>query len=132
MPGVPFDDKRGVIRNKDGRVVDASGQRFPRLYTSGWIKRGPTGIIGTNRACSVDTVARLIEDLPMLEAARPGRNALTEYLGQRQQRVVSFADWLSIEQVELDRGRERKKVAEKLVSVSEMLAATDVAERAAA
>lgn len=132
MPGIPFDDKRGVIRNQEGRVMDASGQRLPRLYTSGWIKRGPTGIIGTNRACSVDTVARLIEDLPLLEAARPGRGALMEYLARRKHRIVSFADWLNIEQLELDRGRERKKVAEKLVRVNEMIAASQPAEEAAA
>lgn len=132
MPNVPFDDKRGIIRNVDGRVVDASGERLPGLYTAGWIKRGPTGIIGTNRACSVDTVARLMEDLPLLEGYRLGRGALAEHLNQCRHRVVSFSDWLNIEKVELSRGQERHKVAEKLVTVTDMLAVTDVPEKAAA
>lgn len=128
MPGVPFDDRRGVIRNVDGRVVDADGVQLPGLYTSGWIKRGPTGIIGTNRACSVDTIARLMEDLPLLDEDKPGRSALTEYLGRRKHRYISFSHWLNIEQFEFDRGRERNKVAEKVVNVSDMLQAATSTE----
>lgn len=131
MAGVPFDERRGVIRNKDGRIVDQAGERVARLYTAGWIKRGPTGIIGTNRACSVDTIARLIEDLPLLEADRPGRQALIEYFGRCGHRTVSFADWLNIEKLEFDRGQARDKVAEKLVNVTDMLAATVMSDAVA-
>lgn len=132
MPGLPFDDRRGVISNVDGRVVDASGIQLPGLYTSGWIKRGPTGIIGTNRACSVDTVTRLIEDLPLLDEDKPGRSALTDHLDRHKHRYISFSNWLNIEQFELGRGRERNKVAEKLVNVSEMLEAAASIESAVA
>lgn len=124
MAGIPFDERRGVIRNRDGRVVDDSAQRILGLYATGWIKRGPTGIIGTNRADSVDTVARLIEDLPMLDGPKSGRPALLEILDRSNHRFVSFEDWLAIERAELTRGTERQKAAEKFVSVDEMLAAT--------
>lgn len=120
---LPFDDRRGVIRNREGRVVDAAGERWLRLYATGWIKRGCTGIIGTNRLDSGETMARLIEDLPLLDAPRPGRSVLSETLRRRKQQVVSFDDWLAIERAELDRGRARQKVAEKFVRVSDMLAA---------
>lgn len=121
--GVPFDERRGVIRNREGRVVDAAGERRLRLYATGWIKRGCTGIIGTNRLDSDETIARLIEDLPLLDAPRPGRSALAETLRARAKRAVSFDDWLAIERAEVERGRARQKVAEKFVRVSEMLAA---------
>jgi ferredoxin--NADP+ reductase len=132
MVGVPFDERRGVIPNKDGRVLDEAGNPLARLYTAGWIKRGPTGIIGTNRACSVDTIANLIRDLPTLEAKRPGRAALSEHLNQQRHRIISFADWLHIEKLEMDRGKARQKIAEKMTSVEEMLAAAEMPEKAAA
>ena len=123
LDGLPFDDRRGVIRNRDGRVFDAAGERMPRMYVSGWIKRGCTGIIGTNRLDSAETIGRLIEDLPVLDAPRPGRGALAEHLRRTKRRVVCFDDWLAIEGAEFDRGRARQKVAEKFVRVDEMLAA---------
>ena len=123
LRGLPFDDRRGVIRNRDGRVVDASGERLLRLYATGWIKRGCTGIIGTNRLDGEETIARLSEDLPLLDAPRPGRSALSEYLHRTKHQVVSFDDWLAIERAELERGRARQKVAEKFVRVSDMLTA---------
>ena len=119
--GLPFDERRGVIRNREGRIVDGSGERLLRMYATGWIKRGCTGIIGTNRMCSDETIARLIEDLPRLEAPRPGRSALSEKLHLMGQKVVSFDDWLAIERAEVDRGRARQKVAEKFVRVGDML-----------
>jgi ferredoxin--NADP+ reductase len=121
--GLPFDERRGVIRNREGRVVDAAGERQLRLYATGWIKRGCTGIIGTNRLDSDETVARLLEDLPLLDAPRPGRSALAETLRAQTRQVVSFDDWRAIERAEFDRGRARQKVAEKFVRVSDMLAA---------
>ncbi|HYS11739.1 MAG TPA: hypothetical protein VEN28_00395 [Burkholderiaceae bacterium] len=123
LPGLPFDDRRGVIRNREGRIVDGSGERLLRLYATGWIKRGCTGIIGTNRLDSEETISRLIEDLPLLDAPRPGRSALSEHLHRMKLQVVSFDDWLAIERAEIERGRARQKVAEKFVRVSDMLTA---------
>ena len=63
VPGLPFDPARGVVPNEDGRVVDpATGAPVPGTYVAGWAKRGPTGFIGTNKSCSQDTVAALVDD----------------------------------------------------------------------
>ena len=62
LPGVPFDDDRGVIPNADGRVLDAGGEPIAGLYCAGWIKRGPSGVIGTNKKDAAETVEHVLED----------------------------------------------------------------------
>ena len=63
VPDLPFDDAAGVVPNKGGRVVDpATGAIVPHTYVAGWIKRGPTGFIGTNKSCSLETVRALVAD----------------------------------------------------------------------
>lgn len=125
IPGVPFDDRRGVFPNRDGRIVD--GERpVPGLYAAGWIKRGPTGIIGTNRADSVSTVNSLLEDLPTFgNTAKPGADGLTEILKKRGIRVVSYADWQKIDTAEIHRGEPEGKPREKFTRVEEMLTVLD-------
>jgi ferredoxin--NADP+ reductase len=123
LPGVPFDARRGVIPNREGRVVDGGGSELPGLYAAGWIKRGPTGIIGTNRADSVATVKALLADLPRLpQAPRPGAGALAPLLAARGVRTVSFEDWLRIDAREVALGQPRGKPREKFTRVTEMLA----------
>lgn len=122
IAGVPFDERNGVIPNQQGRVVDAGGQVVPGLYTAGWIKRGPTGIIGTNRADAVETVAALLQDLAQLDSqAKPGAAGLEESLRQRNVRVVDYSDWKRIDTVEIERGAPKGKPREKIVSIDEML-----------
>jgi ferredoxin--NADP+ reductase len=123
MPGVPFDEKRGVFPNEEGRIRDGSGQ-VPGLYVAGWIKRGPTGIIGTNRACAVGTIASLLADIPKMAAdARPGGEGLKKILAGRQARVVTYAEWRRIDGVEIQRGTAKGKPREKFTRVAEMLGA---------
>jgi len=123
IPGVPFDAKRGVIPNRDGRVLDAAGNQVPGLYTAGWIKRGPSGIIGTNRACSVATVKSLLADVPRLSPEpKPGSEGLAALLASRGVRCVSFHDWLRIDAQEIARGQPLGKPREKFTRVPEMLA----------
>ena len=124
MPGVPFDERRGVFRNNDGRVVDHNGDVVPNLYVTGWIKRGPTGIIGTNRADSVATVESLLADLPKLDSgeAKPGAASLYPLLASRGVRVISYEDWLKIDAAEVERGKLKNKPREKFTTVAEMLA----------
>src|SRR6201999_3641192 len=62
LPGVPFDERRGLIRNEGGRVTGDDGEPLPGEYAVGWIKRGPSGVIGTNKKDAADTVARIVED----------------------------------------------------------------------
>lgn len=123
VPGLPFDDKRGVIPNKDGRITD-NGTVVPGLYVSGWIKRGPTGIIGTNRADSVATVQALTEDISNIDINldKSGADGARVILDQRGIRYVSFSDWKKIDQNEIDRGIPRGKPREKYTYRHEMLA----------
>lgn len=118
---VPFDDSRGVIPNRDGRIVDGADV-VPGLYATGWIKRGPTGIIGNNRADSVATVKSLLEDLPVLDAGeKRGADTLNALLKSRGVRVVSYPDWQEIDAAEVRRGETAGKPREKFTRVEEML-----------
>jgi len=111
-----------VFANRDGRVLEAD-RPMPGLYVTGWIKRGPSGIIGTNRADSVATVAALLEDLPRLAAEpKPGTTGLRALLSGRSVRVVEYGDWLAIDKVEIERGRPKGKPREKFTACEEMLA----------
>jgi ferredoxin--NADP+ reductase len=122
IAGVPFDERRGIFPNRDGRIVDAE-QVIPGLYAAGWIKRGPTGIIGTNREDSVATVKSLLADLPNLDAGpKPGADGLQALLRSRGVRVVSYADWQQIDAAEVQRGAAVNKPREKFTRVDEMLA----------
>ena len=128
MPGVPFDESRGVFSNDKGRVMK-DGSVEPGLYTAGWIKRGPTGIIGTNKADSVETVGLLLEDLDNLDNGeiKRGAGGCYEILDRRNIRHISFADWKKIDDAEIARGEPAGKPREKYTYVSEMLALLDYA-----
>jgi ferredoxin--NADP+ reductase len=112
-----------VIPNRDGRVVDGD-HVVPQLYVAGWIKRGATGIIGTNRADSVATVDALVADLPKLSAAgrKSGFASIQHLLRSRSTRPVSFSDWKRIDAAEVARGAPSGKPREKFTCVREMLA----------
>lgn len=91
LSGVPFDEERGLIPNHEGRVTDgASGKVVPGLYVAGWIKRGPTGVIGTNKKDAQQTVGHMLEDLPELLPPAPERAApaIDALLAERGVRVA--------------------------------------------
>lgn len=122
IPEVPFDARQGIFPTRDGRIVDDTGAVVPGLYASGWIKRGPTGIIGTNKPDSVATVVSLLADLPALDnGARPGAEGLPALQSGRGPRVVSYDDWLLIDRAEVSRGAPKGKPREKFTRVEEML-----------
>ncbi|MCL4748330.1 MAG: pyridine nucleotide-disulfide oxidoreductase [Burkholderiaceae bacterium] len=138
IDGVPFDDDRGIIPNRDGRVisdaspdasVDASvdGSAVPGLYCAGWIKRGANGVIGTNRADAAATIESLLADL--VRQTRPARksdaDALLARLAGRGIRWTSFEDWKKIDAAEIRRGAASGKPREKFVDLDEMYAALD-------
>ncbi|HWV43738.1 FAD-dependent oxidoreductase [Pseudorhodoplanes sp.] len=121
MPGLPFDGRAKIVPNVAGRVRDADGAVVPRLYVTGWIKRGPTGIIGTNRVDSIETVASLLaDDLPRQEGAG-GRERASALLRERGVRATSFAHWQAIDRVELERGQAKGKVRDKVIDRDEFL-----------
>lgn len=118
MAGVPFDERKGVFPNEKGRVIGAEG-----VYVTGWIKRGPSGVIGTNKPDSVETVGQLLADLPQLApCAQPDSAALQHLLKERQVQVVSFADWQKMDAAEVANGQKVGKPREKFTSVADMLA----------
>jgi ferredoxin--NADP+ reductase len=90
LPGLPFDSERGVVPNIDGRVL-RDGQVVPGEYVAGWIKRGPTGIIGTNKRDARETVQALLSDAPTLPRA-PVRDpgVLPAELAERGVRLTSW------------------------------------------
>jgi ferredoxin/flavodoxin---NADP+ reductase len=125
LPGLPFDHRKGIVPNQNGRLLTETGQWLQGWYATGWVKRGPTGVIGTNRIDSVETVSRLLSDLPSLLSTKPGRDALIGLLRSKRHRIVAFEDWLAIERAEQARGLLADKPAEKFVCVAEMLAAAE-------
>lgn len=129
LPGVPFHERWGVILNESGRVLDeASNEPLPGMYTSGWIKRGPSGVIGTNKPDSVETVAAMLEDAAAgrtfapIESPREAYPAILEAGGLR---CVTFDDWCRIDAVEQAQGAREGRPRAKLTSVAEMLACLD-------
>jgi ferredoxin--NADP+ reductase len=123
IPGIPFDDAAGIVPNLDGRVL-RDGAPWPNVYVSGWIKRGPSGVIGTNKSDAAATVQRMVEDLAGAtepEVREKSRAAIDALLRERSVRVVSWADWKKLDALERTRGSEVGKVREKLTSTSEAL-----------
>jgi ferredoxin--NADP+ reductase len=127
LPEVPFDERGGVIPHAKGRVVDpARSAALPGLYVAGWIKRGPSGVIGNNKACAVETVNTLLEDLrggALPPAPAGDAAAFAARVRERQPRAVPYAGWRRIDALETGRGRAQGRPRVKLTSVEDMLAA---------
>jgi ferredoxin/flavodoxin---NADP+ reductase len=127
IPGVPFHDAWGVIWNDKGRVLDPDS-REPRRgeYVAGWIKRGPTGVIGTNKPDAAETVACMVEDLGRdraLAPPEPDAGAALALVQQRQPQHISWPDWQRLDALEVARGRASGRPRVKFTRVEEMLAA---------
>ncbi|HEX3324410.1 MAG TPA: FAD-dependent oxidoreductase [Solirubrobacterales bacterium] len=125
IEGVPFDEKRGLILNEGGRVLDShdSGHKAGH-YTAGWIKRGPSGVIGTNKKDALETVQHLLADVEsqtLLSPESPDPGAVEALLAERGVRYVSFEDWQAIDQAEVGRGEPHGRPRVKFVRVEEML-----------
>jgi ferredoxin--NADP+ reductase len=135
LPEVPFDEGRGTIRNDRGRVLADGGEPLSRVYCAGWIKRGPTGIIGTNKKDAAETVELLLEDVREGRLAhRPEATAgaLAKLLAERGIRPVVYAGWASIDEVERAAGEKLGRPRVKLRTWEELLeAAHQVAAEAA-
>jgi ferredoxin--NADP+ reductase len=129
LPGVPFHDRWGVILNEKGRVIDPE-TRQPLIgqYTSGWIKRGPSGVVGTNKPDSVETANCMLEDLArgrVLAPAQPEPESIVRFLDARGVRYFTYADWKRLDQLEVERGHACGRPRVKYCSVEEMLAALE-------
>jgi ferredoxin--NADP+ reductase len=127
LAGLPFDQERGVVPNERGRVLTPPGDA-PMLgvYVSGWIKRGPTGVIGTNKKDAAETVGTMLEDLALgalRSPAHPQPETVESFVRQRQPAVVTYADWQRIDQLETARGEPQGRPRVKFTSTEEILAA---------
>lgn len=129
LPGVPFNDSWGVIKNEEGRVIDVETQKsVTGEYTAGWIKRGPTGVIGTNKPDALETVEKMLEDFQaglMLNPSHPEPEAARALVASRRPNYFSFADWQKLDEQELAKGEAQGRPRVKFVRVAEMLKAID-------
>jgi ferredoxin--NADP+ reductase len=129
LPGVPFNKKWGVIMNKDGRILDPHNDiPIPGLYTAGWIKRGPSGVIGTNKLDAAETVKCMLEDLDkgiLLDPQYPSSFHAEEMIRKRQPEYIIFSEWLQLDNLELAKGKEKNRPRLKFTKVDEMLTAVD-------
>jgi ferredoxin--NADP+ reductase len=127
LPDVPFHDKWGVIHNEKGRVLDSdTGEHVHGVYSTGWIKRGPTGVIGTNKLDSGETVQCIAEDIEsgnMLSPEAPEPDQVLELVRERQPDYFSYEDWLRLNELEISRGEKEGRPRIKYTSIEEMLAA---------
>lgn len=127
LAGLPFDDRRAIIPNQRGRVIESrTGDVLPRLYVAGWIKRGPTGLIGSNKPDGVETAAAMLEDRAHLAPAPLApRTAIDDLLAARGLQPVDFAGWKRLDQLEVERGRAAGRPRVKFGRVEEMRAALE-------
>lgn len=119
LPGVPFDERKGIIPNAEGRVEGRTGE-----YTAGWIKRGPSGVIGTNRKDATDVVALLLADskaglLP--RANNPTQAAVDALLGRKGVSAYTFPDWQTLDAYELAQGQAQGRPRHKVARKADML-----------
>ncbi len=122
ITGVPFDERRATIRNDQGRVLDGAGARVPGLYCTGWIKRGPSGVIGTNKKDAAETVELLLADVEAGLLPQRGSGDITEVLSAKGVTPVSYSGWEAIDAVERTRGEELGRPRVKLCRWDELLA----------
>jgi len=122
LPGLPFDERASLVPSHGGRV-GLAGERLERCYVVGWIKRGPVGLLGTNKVDAHETVDHMLEDreeaLASRDQRRPG--SVVQLLAERGVRSVSYADWERLDALERSRGAARGKLREKLPTISAAL-----------
>ncbi len=125
LEGLPFDAGRGVVPNDHGRAVDPeTGEQLPRIYVVGWIKRGPSGVIGTNKKDALDTVTALLSDVKAGEVADPPDlatgDAVNEWVRERVPAAVEFAGWKAIDAAEVAAGEAHGRPRVKFVRIPDM------------
>jgi ferredoxin--NADP+ reductase len=118
LPQIPFDAKAGVIPNSGGRVLAADGQQLPGVYATGWIKRGPIGLIGHTKSDALETIGNVIGDrATWWQPSQPEEAAVVELLDGKGVQYVTWADWLKVDAEEIRlgeaEGRERIKLFER-------------------
>ena len=123
VPGLPHEPSRGVVPNEQGRVTSPNGAVAQGAYVTGWIKRGPRGVIGTNRGCAAQTVAQLFADYDGGALVRDVADAagIDHLLAARDVSPLTWRQWRVIDTEERERGAESSRPRIKLVSRADML-----------
>jgi ferredoxin/flavodoxin---NADP+ reductase len=124
MPGLPFDVRASIVSNEAGRV-GKPGEILARCYVVGWIKRGPVGLLGTNKQDAKETVEHMLADRDQALSGRDQRRSgqAIALLSERKIRTVSFADWRRIDEKERAAGAAAGKIREKFASTESLLRA---------
>ncbi len=125
LPRLPFDRGRGTVPNDHGRVTqEHDGKPFTGVYVSGWIKRGPTGLIGANKGCAKETVERMMEDVSArvtFHPRHPEPEAIERLLAERHVPYVTYEDWRRIDAYEIQSGKPHGRPRVKLTDLDEIL-----------
>ncbi len=126
IPGLPFHDKWGVVPNDKGRVTTMEDEPVLGMYVSGWIKRGPTGIIGTNKPDAAETVTTMLIDADagaVLNPSAPDPASVETFVREQQPDMVSYKDWLRLNDLETQKGESQGRPRVKFTVTEEMLTA---------
>jgi ferredoxin--NADP+ reductase len=119
---VPFNEKAGIIPNEKGRVLDTDGKHIQGVYATGWIKRGPVGLIGHTKSDAIETIAQVIEDKSnWWQPASPSEDSITELLTSRDIDFVGWPEWLRIDAEEKRLGEAQERERIKLVEREDFL-----------
>jgi len=124
IPGLPFDDRRGTLPNDQGQLLDGvDGKLLNQEYTAGWIKRGPSGVIGTNKQDATETVSRLKKNWQTSPTSQPKlvQHDLLDLLKKKKIEFVSFEGWKKLDKFEIEQGQQNGKSRHKICEVQEML-----------
>jgi ferredoxin--NADP+ reductase len=121
LPGVPYNERKGIIPNDHGRVLDPkTGNVLPGAYVVGWAKRGPTGVIGTNKKDAEETVALMLEDVKSVRRVDEPGNPIEDLLKSASCEFVTFDEWQKINAAEIERGKPANRPRVKFLDVGEM------------
>ena len=121
---LPYDPRRCLVPNRDGRVLNPAGDPLPGEYVVGWVKRGPSGLIGSNKPDSAETVQAMLADLPKTEplpAAAADLGAIPALLAARGVRHVDYDEWRRLDAREVERGKPQGRPRVKFLRLEEML-----------
>ena len=123
LENLPVNEPKRTLTNQNSNLIGSDGKIVKGLYAAGWVKRGPHGVIGTNRECAQNTVDSILKDTPtLLQASAEGKAGLLKVLNKKNIRYTTFEDWKVIDKKEIDNGLLLGKPREKFVTVKEMLA----------
>lgn len=124
LPEIPFKESWGIIPNKDGRITDISEENtLTGLYCTGWIKRGPTGVIGTNKTDSAETVALMLDDISnnnIFQPENPTSEKIAVLIKERNPEYIDYEDWLQIDKEEIAKGEKEGRPRVKFTNIEDI------------